>query len=103
MTVTIDWFCRACFVASCILAAAAANGQTTQGMLWGIVAGRTSATISTTSSATKVVPLKGASLTCTNVATGESRSASTGRAGTYYIVSLSPGEYVLKVEGGVKY
>jgi hypothetical protein len=73
----------------------AANAQTTQGILWGVVGD---------SSSTQRKSLPDILVKCTNAATGETFDAPpTNSSGTYYIANLSPGEYILDVRDKASY
>jgi hypothetical protein len=77
------------------LAPVPATAQTTQGILRVIVWDGPDAKTRSL--------LSGATVECTNAATGEPRTAGEISKGNYYIADLSPGDYILKVGGEGSY
>ncbi|HEY7181672.1 MAG TPA: TonB-dependent receptor, partial [Blastocatellia bacterium] len=77
-----------CLLGALGLGALSAMGQT----------GSSSADLTGTVSDPVKLPLHGASVTATNIATGLTRSATTDMSGTYRIPLLQPGVYEVKIE-----
>jgi len=76
------------------LCSAPSSGQTTQGILQGVVRD---------GSSVAVKPLKDIQVTCRNVATRETLKApKTDESGVYSFANLSPGEYILEISDSTR-